>query len=162
MSLQVGDLTKQFPRTSKKGLEWQCLCRCGNIKFIREESLRKGVSTSCGFCGYGIKYPAAYSSWLNMRQRCTNPNNTNYSNYGGRGITICKEWDKFINFFEDMGSPPTDSVTGESYSLDREENDKGYYKANCRWASRITQNNNKSNNADHSSGRYSTLLKRKL
>lgn len=77
-----------------------------------------------------------YQVWINMKQRCGNPNNGRYSDYGGRGITVCARWMVFENFMEDMGNPPP------KHTLDRIDNDKGYSKENCRWASVSTQNKN--------------------
>lgn len=77
-----------------------------------------------------------YQIWVNMKQRCTNPNNARYADYGGRGITLCKRWFKFENFLADMGLPP------EKHTLDRIDNEKGYSKSNCRWATYAVQNKN--------------------
>ena len=78
-----------------------------------------------------------YNTWLLMRRRCKNPNTKEYKYYGGRGIKICPEWDDFWQFVEDMGDRP------EGHTLDRINNDKGYSKENCRWATLIEQQNNK-------------------
>lgn len=77
-----------------------------------------------------------YSTWKNMRQRCNNPNRPDFKNYGGRGIKVCEEWNSFLQFCEDMGVKP------EGTSLDRINNDNGYSKDNCRWATRTEQNRN--------------------
>lgn len=79
-----------------------------------------------------------YHAWVAMRSRCLNNKSHNYKYYGDRGITICKEWDKFKDFFADMGPRPT--IT---HSLDRIDVNKGYCKANCRWATKEEQNQNK-------------------
>ncbi len=78
-----------------------------------------------------------YTAWSNMWQRCTNKWNEDYKNYGGRGITVCSEWRDFTVFLKDAGESP------EGLTLDRIENDKGYYKENCRWVTRAVQNENK-------------------
>ena len=92
----------------------------------REWRERHGKSTS-----------RAYSSWAGMVGRCTNPNDPAFENYGERGITVCDEWRTFLGFYADMGDPPI------GLSLDRIDNEKGYFKDNCRWADRETQSRNR-------------------
>lgn len=77
-----------------------------------------------------------YSSWQHMKDRCLNPRNKYYKNYGGRGITIDPSWLKFENFLRDMG----DSTKGQS--IDRVDNEKGYSKENCKWSTFTEQMNN--------------------
>jgi hypothetical protein len=84
--------------------------------------------------------------WRGMMNRCYNPEAQAYCNYGARGITVCKRWRaSFEAFLGDMGASP------EGMSLDRVDNDKGYSKKNCRWASVAEQNRNKRNtrNIEH-------------
>lgn len=80
-----------------------------------------------------------YNTWRTMRQRCFRKTYKNYSSYGGRGITICERWDEFWAFVEDMGDKP------DGTSLERIDNDKGYSKENCRWATFAEQNRNTRN-----------------
>lgn len=87
---------------------------------------------------HGKSYSKEYNSWHAMLQRCTNKNNTQYHLYGGRGIKVCDEWYKFINFYKDMGEKPT-----ANHSLDRIDFNGDYEPANCRWADRFTQSINK-------------------
>ena len=91
-----------------------------------------------GHCTNG--YSNLYYVWSAMVQRTTNTNNKQFKEYGGRGITVCKEWLKFENFLRDMGEPAI------GMTLDRRDNQKGYYKENCRWISNQENCQNKSNN----------------
>lgn len=75
-----------------------------------------------------------YNAWVNMRQRCRNPKQKWYHKYGGRGITICEEWETFDNFIKDMGKRPT-----PKHSIDRIDNDGNYEPKNCRWATQHQQ-----------------------
>lgn len=82
-----------------------------------------------------------YQIWAGILKRCRNPNCKIYKYYGGRGITVDPRWDSFNLFLEDVGYIPSDKD-----SLDRIDNNLGYYKSNVRWATRAEQNRNKSNN----------------
>ena len=82
-----------------------------------------------------------YMTWRSMKRRCIEPSNQQFSKYGGRGITVCDEWlDSFETFLRDMGEKPAGT------SLDRINNDLGYFPANCRWATPFEQQNNKRSN----------------
>ncbi len=133
---------------------WLCRCDCGKEKTIWSGDLKSGNTKSCGCLkrekitiantthGHSttIKMSKTYDAWQSMIQRCTNPKSMYYYNYGGRGIAVCKRWRKFENFLKDMGIPKN------GLTLDRVNNDKGYCKSNCRWATRKEQNRNKRNN----------------
>lgn len=85
-----------------------------------------------------------YRAWVAMKNRCLNPNQARFKDYGGRGITICERWlgDRgFQNFLDDMGEKPS-----PKHSLDREKVNENYDKSNCRWATRIQQGRNYRNN----------------
>lgn len=86
-----------------------------------------GIHNLCG--------TPTYRSWQGMIQRCTNPNNPRWLDYGGRGIGVCEKWKNFSNFLDDMGVRPVGK------SLDRKDNSLGYYPENCRWSSPIEQQN---------------------
>ena len=87
------------------------------------------------------KHPLYYT-WVNMKRRCNNSKATSYQRYGGRGIEVCKSWNKsFENFVTDMGDRPA-----SNYTLDRIDNDGNYCKNNCKWSSRDEQSRNRSTN----------------
>lgn len=129
---------------NEKRALWLCSCSCGNSKIVSGKHLRRKEVRSCG-CLKGIIYTGnafakrhgmaggnrsrEYKTWRAMKARCLNPNNPAYKNYGGRGITIDPVWiTDFEAFYKDMGDRP------EGKTLDRIDNDLGYYKDNCRWA----------------------------
>ena len=79
-----------------------------------------------------------HMAWLNMRNRCNNPRGQDYAYYGGRGITVCRRWDRFVNFVADMGKPPT-----PQHTIERRNGNRGYTPGNCYWATRKEQSVNR-------------------
>lgn len=128
---------------------WLCRCDCGRGKIVRCNNLTSGHTKSCGCLNKKIITKHGYSqnnktyrSWINMIQRCTNPNDQAYNYYGGRGIEVCERWrNSFPNFLEDMDESP-----GYGYSIEREDNDGNYCPENCIWATHKQQNRNSRNN----------------
>lgn len=143
-------LVISFHGTSKHGFaEWVGRCDCGNEKIICAGSLRRRNTRSCGCLqkeivsrngtthGESGHKSVEYNTWDSMIQRCTNPNNVQYYNYGGRGIMVCERWlNSYENFLADMGRRPT-----KDHSLDRyPNNETGHYEpGNCRWATEKEQ-----------------------
>lgn len=91
---------------------------------------------------HGLSRSRVYSIWRCMRARCDVSRKHVEARYAGRGIVVCDAWQKFENFFADMGFPPT-----ANHSIDRVDNDKGYSKENCRWATYVEQARNTDANA---------------
>lgn len=88
------------------------------------------------------RYTPEYWAWRDMKKRCLLANNKYFHNYGGRGIRVCKRWLKsFDLFMDDMGEKPT-----AKHSLDRINNDGDYKPSNCRWATKLEQDNNRRTN----------------
>ncbi len=126
---------------------WTCRCVCGNVKGVRSAHLKRGAVVSCGchkakIAGdrnrtHGKSKTREYRIWFGMLERCRNPKNLAFAGYGERGITVCRRWAKFDNFLRDMGKCPPDK-----YSIERNDNDSGYSRGNCRWATITEQNRN--------------------
>lgn len=135
-------------------------CECGKEFEADISQVKRQATQSCGCWGEktrieigrrnkthgqsmeGSPLYGEYCVWSAIYQRCTNPNARSYPRYGGRGINMSHRWaNSFEAFMKDMGPRP--SIL---HSIDRKDNDKGYYKSNCYWATDEEQANNKRNN----------------
>ena len=147
----IGKLTVSNPYVKKIGKHWahKCLCACGNIGVYAggDISKKKFACCSCSRGKHRMSGSQEYTVWAAMMQRCNNPKNAAYMNYGGRGISVCKDWHNFECFHKDMGIKPNSKMT-----LERIDNDKGYSPSNCVWASRSAQSMNQRIRKDNKTG----------
>lgn len=126
---------------------WLCRCECGTEKVIAGYLIKCGNTQSCGCLhreilatsnkSHGSSRDPEFKVWCSMRDRCRNPRNRYFKHYGGRGIAVCDEWNSYERFIADMGRRPS-----SKHSIDRINNDGGYNKANCRWATQREQSLN--------------------
>lgn len=142
---------------------WNCKCDCGHEAVIQSGSLISGRTKSCGCIQkekaseiaksgsnrktHGMSRTKIHYVWQAMKKRCGNINSDNYSNYGGRGITVCDEWkNSFESFYDYVSNLP--HFSEEGYSLDRINNDGNYEPGNVKWSTQLEQRNNqrRSNN----------------
>lgn len=137
-------------RTGKKSYRRnvKCLCDCGNTTIVARSHLVTGHTQSCGCyqrdirITHGQSNSHLYHIWEQIKQRCCNPNDGGYANYGGRGIYLCDEW---MNF-EPFATWSYQNGYNRKLSIDRIDNNDGYFPQNCRWADSYQQMNNTSRN----------------
>ena len=129
---QFGNLTARWPTGRwRRHVVWLCSCTCGSLLAVPGNNLTSGNTQSCGCLRetprFSTRFPREYSSWGNMKQRCTNPKAVNWKHYGGAGVLVCERWSDFKNFLEDMGERPAGTTLGRL-------GDSGNYEpGNCSW-----------------------------
>jgi hypothetical protein len=134
-------------RDKFKRAMWNFRCDCGTEKVIAMADVAAELTISCGCFHreelgarrrtHGRGRTKLYKVWTAMKQRCLNPKDRKFKDYGGRGITVCDRWlHSFEAFLEDMGECPP------GLSLDRRDNDGPYDPDNCRWTTLIEQSRN--------------------
>lgn len=129
---------------------WLCKCDCGNTKVIKLSDLRGNRSKSCGclrkdntrqmFSTHGLSNTRLFNIWTSMKNRCYNENASRYSDWGGRGITMCDEWRNDFKAFYDWA---ISNGYRDDLSIDRINNDGNYEPSNCKWATVKEQANNR-------------------
>lgn len=136
--------------TPRGAAVWRVRCDCGTEKDCRTDTLTNGITVSCGCyrseCSstrsrtHGMTNTFEFSAWKSMRQRCNYVKHPKYHLYGGRGIEVCRRWEKFENFVIDMGLCPF-----EKGSIERLNGDKNYTPSNCVWLLKAHQSKTRRN-----------------
>lgn len=159
---QLTAIKNTFKQNNNGCYIWEFSCSCGNIIEREIGNLRfRREGAKCGSCNskasslrnttHGTpKSDKIYKAWCKIKERCFNPNDKSYPDYGAKGITMQEDWiNDFIKFRDYIGEQPND---GQRYSVDRIDNSKGYQEGNIRWATYFQQARNKTKSSANKSG----------
>ena len=141
----IKDLGMRFPTQKSKTKRRFALykCYCGKEFEAETANVNFGTTKSCGCFNklrsskHNLCNHRLYNTWISMKNRCLNINDTAYKYYGGLGVTICSKWLSIENFINDMYPTYQEGLT-----LDRINPNGNYEPSNCRWATKEVQNRN--------------------
>lgn len=133
-----------------KRWDWVCKCDCGNITIVMPAFVKRGTTQSCGCYGHerrierNLRFTKSERRlnklWSDIKERCYNPKNTSYINYGGRGIKMCDEW---LNSAEKFRLHAFNNGYADSLTIERIDNDADYSPDNCKWIPKAEQSKNR-------------------